>query len=249
MAHDVHIIGGGLAGSEAAWQLARRGVARAAVGNARRRRSTPAHQSDGLAELVCSNSFRSDDDEKNAVGLLHHEMRAARLAGHARGRSAQVPAGSAMAVDRDVFSAEVERELPALPNSRDRARADRYAARGGPDHRRHRPADRRLARRQHRPRDRRRQPGLLRCDRADRPPREHRHGRVLDGRALGQGRQGLHQLPDGPSEQYHAFVAGPARRREERVQGVGGEHALLRRLHADRGHGRARASRRCASDR
>jgi methylenetetrahydrofolate--tRNA-(uracil-5-)-methyltransferase len=78
--------------------------------------STPAHQGDGLAELVCSNSFRSDDSEKNAVGLLHHEMRALDSLVMRAGEVARVPAGSAMAVDRDVFSAEVERELRALPN-------------------------------------------------------------------------------------------------------------------------------------
>ena len=80
MAYDVHIIGGGMAGSEAAWQLARRGlkVRLSEMRGAPAERGgemTPAHQTDGLAELVCSNSFRSDDDEKNAVGLLHHEMR------------------------------------------------------------------------------------------------------------------------------------------------------------------------------
>ena len=75
MTHDVHIIGGGLAGSEAAWQLANRG-AKVRLSEMRGGGgSTPAHQTDGLAELVCSNSFRSDDDENNAVGLLHHEMR------------------------------------------------------------------------------------------------------------------------------------------------------------------------------
>jgi methylenetetrahydrofolate--tRNA-(uracil-5-)-methyltransferase len=78
--------------------------------------TTPAHHSEGLAELVCSNSFRSDDSEKNAVGLLHHEMRALDSLVMRAGEIARVPAGSAMAVDRDVFSAEVERELSALPN-------------------------------------------------------------------------------------------------------------------------------------
>ena len=73
--HDVHIIGGGLAGSEAAWQLARRGFKVRLSEMRGGGGETPAHQTDGLAELVCSNSFRSDDDEKNAVGLLHHEMR------------------------------------------------------------------------------------------------------------------------------------------------------------------------------
>ena len=116
MAHDIHIIGGGLAGSEAAWQLGRRGF-RVRLSEMRGGGdTTPAHQGAGLAELVCSNSFRSDDSEKNAVGLLHYEMRALdSLIMHA-GEVARVPAGSAMAVDRDVLSAEVERELAALPN-------------------------------------------------------------------------------------------------------------------------------------
>ena len=116
MTYDVHIIGGGLAGCEAAWQLARRG---AKVRLSEMRGSgdtTPAHQTDGLAELVCSNSFRSDDDEKNAVGLLHHEMRQMNSLIMQAGEIARVPAGSAMAVDRDVFSAEVEQALAAQPN-------------------------------------------------------------------------------------------------------------------------------------
>ena len=109
--HDVHIVGGGLAGCEAAWQLARRGV-RVRLSEMRGSGDrTPAHQTDGLAELVCSNSFRSDDDTKNAVGLLHHEMRALDSLVMQAGAAAQVPAGSAMAVDREVFSAEVERAL------------------------------------------------------------------------------------------------------------------------------------------
>jgi methylenetetrahydrofolate--tRNA-(uracil-5-)-methyltransferase len=120
MTHDVHIIGGGLAGTEAAWQLARRGVRvrlsemRGAMAEHGGERS-PAHQTDALAELVCSNSFRSDDDEKNAVGLLHHEMRRCDSLIMAAAAKAQVPAGSALAVDRDVFSAEVEAALASLP--------------------------------------------------------------------------------------------------------------------------------------
>ena len=116
MTHDVHIIGGGLAGSEAAWQLARRGV-KVRLSEMRGSGSTtPAHQTDGLAELVCSNSFRSDDDEKNAVGLLHHEMRRLDSLIMQAGEVARVPAGSAMAVDRDLFSQEVEKALAAHPN-------------------------------------------------------------------------------------------------------------------------------------
>ena len=116
MSHDIHIVGGGLAGSEAAWQLARRGF-RVRLSEMRGGGdSTPAHQGAGLAELVCSNSFRSDDDEKNAVGLLHHEMRRLDSLVMVAAAKAQVPAGSALAVDREVFSAEVEAALTALPN-------------------------------------------------------------------------------------------------------------------------------------
>ncbi len=115
MTHQVHIIGGGLAGSEAAWQLAKRGISVRLSEMRGTGERSPAHQTDGLAELVCSNSFRSDDDAKNAVGLLHHEMRACDSLIMRAAAKAQVPAGSALAVDRDVFSAEVERELSALP--------------------------------------------------------------------------------------------------------------------------------------
>jgi len=116
MADQVHIIGGGLAGSEAAWQLAQRGV-RVHLSEMRGGGgSTPAHQGTDLAEMVCSNSFRSDDDEKNAVGLLHHEMRRCDSLIMRAGEVARVPAGSAMAVDREVFSAEVEKALANHPN-------------------------------------------------------------------------------------------------------------------------------------
>ncbi|WP_298305186.1 methylenetetrahydrofolate--tRNA-(uracil(54)-C(5))-methyltransferase (FADH(2)-oxidizing) TrmFO [uncultured Erythrobacter sp.] len=114
--HGVHIIGGGLAGSEAAWQLANRGVKVRLSEMRGSGEMTPAHQTDGLAELVCSNSFRSDDDTKNAVGLLHHEMRQLDSIVMRAGEVARVPAGSAMAVDRDVFSAEVEKALNNHPN-------------------------------------------------------------------------------------------------------------------------------------
>ena len=116
MQYDVHIIGGGLAGSEAAWQLAEAG-AKVRLSEMRGGGdNTPAHQGDDLAELVCSNSFRSDDAESNAVGLLHAEMRALGSLIMAKGDEHKVPAGSALAVDRDGFSAGVTAALEAHPN-------------------------------------------------------------------------------------------------------------------------------------
>jgi methylenetetrahydrofolate--tRNA-(uracil-5-)-methyltransferase len=116
MIHQVHIIGGGLAGSEAAWQLAQAGV-RVRLSEMRGSgEMTPAHQTDGLAELVCSNSFRSDDADNNAVGLLHAEMRALGSIIMACGDAHKVPAGSALAVDRDGFSAAVTERLQSHPN-------------------------------------------------------------------------------------------------------------------------------------
>ncbi len=100
----VHVVGAGLAGSEAAWQLAEAGVP-VILHEMRPERGTPVHKTDGFAELVCSNSFRSDDAETNAVGLLHHEMRRLDSLVMRAGEVARVPAGSAMAVDRHVFSA------------------------------------------------------------------------------------------------------------------------------------------------
>lgn len=114
--HDVHIIGGGLAGSEVAWQLAEAGF-RVRLSEMRGSgEMTPAHQTDGLAELVCSNSFRSDDADSNAVGLLHAEMRALGSLILREGDAHKVPAGSALAVDRDGFSAGVTAALAAHPN-------------------------------------------------------------------------------------------------------------------------------------
>ena len=110
----IHIIGGGLAGSEAAWQAAEAGVP-VILHEMRPVRGTDAHKTDGLAELVCSNSFRSDDAENNAVGLLHAEMRLAGSLIMASGDANQVPAGGALAVDRDGFSAAVTAKLEAHP--------------------------------------------------------------------------------------------------------------------------------------
>ena len=105
--HDaIHIIGGGLAGSEAAWQIAKAGQP-AVLHEMRPERGTEAHQTDGLAELVCSNSFRSDDHENNAVGLLHEEMRRLDSLIMAACDASKVPAGSALAVDRDDFSERI----------------------------------------------------------------------------------------------------------------------------------------------
>ncbi len=111
---EVHVIGGGLAGSEASWQLAQAGVP-VVLHEMRPVRSTPAHKTDGLAELVCSNSFRSDDAQHNAVGLLHEEMRRLGSLIMRAGDANQVPAGGSLAVDRDGFSAAVSAALEAHP--------------------------------------------------------------------------------------------------------------------------------------
>jgi methylenetetrahydrofolate--tRNA-(uracil-5-)-methyltransferase len=110
----IHIIGGGLAGSEAAWQAASAGVP-VVLHEMRPVRGTDAHQTDGLAELVCSNSFRSDDWEYNAVGLLHAEMRKCDSIILSAGDAHQVPAGGALAVDREGFSQAVTARLEAHP--------------------------------------------------------------------------------------------------------------------------------------
>jgi methylenetetrahydrofolate--tRNA-(uracil-5-)-methyltransferase len=112
----VHIIGGGLAGSEAAWQLAEAGVKVRLSEMRGSGETTAAHQSDSLAELVCSNSFRSDDQVSNAVGLLHAEMRALGSLIMASADRHKVPAGSALAVDRHGFSEAVTARLAAHPN-------------------------------------------------------------------------------------------------------------------------------------
>ena len=116
MSFDIHIIGGGLAGSEAAWQLAEAG-ARVRLSEMRGGGDvTPAHETDRLAEMVCSNSFRSDDADNNAVGLLHQEMRALGSVIMRAGDKHRVPAGSALAVDREAFAGEVTKAIEQHPN-------------------------------------------------------------------------------------------------------------------------------------
>jgi len=110
----VHVIGGGLAGSEAAWQIARQGVP-AVLHEMRPKRNTEAHVGDKLAELVCSNSFRSDDSATNAVGLLHAELRRCQSLILRAADAHRVPAGAALAVDREGFAAAVTAALEAEP--------------------------------------------------------------------------------------------------------------------------------------
>ncbi|PKP80453.1 MAG: methylenetetrahydrofolate--tRNA-(uracil(54)-C(5))-methyltransferase (FADH(2)-oxidizing) TrmFO [Alphaproteobacteria bacterium HGW-Alphaproteobacteria-18] len=110
----IHVIGGGMAGSEAAWQIASAGVP-VILHEMRGTRGTDAHQTDKLAELVCSNSFRSDDHTTNAVGVIHEEMRRANGIIITTAKNHQVPAGSALAVDREGFSEAVTAKLEAHP--------------------------------------------------------------------------------------------------------------------------------------
>lgn len=116
MTYDIHIIGGGMAGSEAAWQLAEAGQ-RVRLSEMRGGgHFTAAHRTDGLAELVCSNSFRSDDAQSNAVGLLHQEMRTLGSLIMREADRHRVPAGSALAVDREAFSQSVTSAVASHPN-------------------------------------------------------------------------------------------------------------------------------------
>ena len=114
MSAPIHVIGGGLAGCEAAWQIAR-GGGEAVLHEMRPRRTSDAHKTDTLAELVCSNSFRSDDAATNAVGLLHEELRRADSLIMTAADRHQVPAGSALAVDRHGFSRDVEAAITSEP--------------------------------------------------------------------------------------------------------------------------------------
>ena len=110
----IHIIGGGLAGSEAAWQAAQMGAS-VTLHEMRPVRMSEAHQTEGLAELVCSNSLRSDDWENNAVGLLHEEMRRASSLILSAADAHKLPAGGALAVDRHGFSAAIQATIEAHP--------------------------------------------------------------------------------------------------------------------------------------
>ncbi|MFM9852500.1 MAG: methylenetetrahydrofolate--tRNA-(uracil(54)-C(5))-methyltransferase (FADH(2)-oxidizing) TrmFO [Sphingomonadaceae bacterium] len=114
MTYQIHIIGGGLAGAEAAWQLAEAGIT-VRLSEMRGIEATAAHKTNDLAELVCSNSFRSDDAQSNAVGLLHAEMRALGSLILQCADAHRVPAGSALAVDRDGYSAAVTAAIAAHP--------------------------------------------------------------------------------------------------------------------------------------
>lgn len=115
MSETLHIVGGGMAGSEAAWQAANAGV-RVVIHEMRPKVETFAHKTGNLAEMVCSNSFRSDDSEQNAVGLLHWEMRAAKGIIMDMATRHRLPAGGALAVDRDPFAESVTAALMAHPN-------------------------------------------------------------------------------------------------------------------------------------
>ena len=110
----VHIVGAGLAGSEAAWQAAKRGI-KVIIHEMRPQKYSPAHKTDKFAELVCSNSFRSDDAEHNAVGLLHEEMRRAGSLIMECADATKVPAGGALAVDREAFAAMVSEKIRSHP--------------------------------------------------------------------------------------------------------------------------------------
>ena len=110
----IHVIGGGLAGSEAAWQIARAGMP-VVIHEMRPARTTPAHHTGNLAELVCSNSFRADDPETSAIGILHREMRYLDSLVMASADANKLPAGGALAVDRDQFSKFITEKICSEP--------------------------------------------------------------------------------------------------------------------------------------
>jgi methylenetetrahydrofolate--tRNA-(uracil-5-)-methyltransferase len=183
---------------------------------------TFAHRTGSLAEMVCSNSFRSDDDEQNAVGLLHWEMRQAGGLIMEMADRHRLPAGGALAVDRDPFAEAVTARLTSHPNvTVAGAEITALSHRWNLD-RRHRPPDLRRARRGHRAGDGTGQPRLLRRHRAHRPCRHDRHVRGVGAIPLRQGRDGgrahrLYQLPDDEGR-LRGLHRRPARRREDGVQ-------------------------------
>ena len=217
-------------------------------------RGTEAHHTDALAELVCSNSFRSDDWENNAVGLLHEEMRRAGSLIMRTADAHKLPAGGALAVDRDGFSDAVtagaggasahpiaREEVAGLPpaewGAAIIATGPLTSARAGGSHR---------------GADRRRTAGFLRRHRADRAQEVDRFRHRLDAVALRQeGRAAAADYINCPMDR--GAVRGVHRRaaggREDRFQGMGEIDALFRRLPADRGDGVARARDACASGR
>ena len=214
----------------------------------------PCTRRDQLAELVCSNSFRSDDHEHNAVGLLHEEMRRLGSLVMRAADAHQVPAGGALAVDRDGFSAAITAALqshPLVTIAREEiaglppADWDSVIVATGPLTS---PALAEAIRAAHR----RGRARLLRRDRADRSSRLHRSRRRLVPVALRQGRprrlrRRLHQLPAHARAVWRLRRCAD-RRRQGRLPRMGG-HALFRRLPADRGDGRARTARPCATAR
>ena len=211
-------------------------------------RGTEAHLTDNLAELVCSNSFRSDDAANNAVGLLHEEMRRA-------GSLIMRAADAAQAAGRRRARRRPPRLLRRRAADAARPSAGRAQARGGGGpaarrlgqrHRRHRPPHLAGARRGDPHAERRGSARLLRRHRAHRAPREHRSVDRLEAVALRQGRPGrrrrrLSQLPARQGG-VRGLRRGPAGGRQDRVQGVGAQHALLQRLPADRGDRRQRTA-------
>ena len=219
----IHVIGGGLAGSEAAWQIARAGVP-VVLHEMRPVKMTAAHTGEGLAELVCSNSFRSDDWENNAVGLLHEEMRRCGSLIMRAGDAHKVPAGGALAVDRVAFSDAVQAALEAEPLitiAREEiaglppAEWDSVIIATGPltspplaDRRSRQLTGEDCAR-------------LLRRHRADRAQGVDRPDARLVSIALRQGRRRrLHQLPDGRGA-VPRLHRRAARRREDRRSRIG----------------------------
>ncbi len=241
----IHVIGGGLAGSEAAFQAAEMGVP-VILHEMRPHVATFAHQTDGLAELVCSNSFRSDDDEQNAVGLLHWEMRAGERPHHGHRRRPCRPRRRRARHRPRALQRRRHRPPRSPPAHQDRTRRDRRPPprRLVERHHRHRPAHLARARRSHPRPHRRIRARLLRRHRPHHPRREHRPLEGLVPVALRQGRHrgGPHrlpQLPDGPRPVRGLHRRAP-RRPQDRIQGLGARHPLFRGLPAHRGHGRAR---------